>query len=422
MNYLLQKQVNINKKDILFIFTINILPILQTTGFLPSIIARLGINITCILLIFPLFISSLHLSFNKVKRNYIYYFTLFTISYIVITFLRSTSEYGFWESFTNFRYSFSNIFIFFLAIPYVFSLPREKLVRIINILVLLTVVESVLYIGHSIGVLHFYTGNKGVMENTKLIRSYMGFPPLIIPAYGVSLISFFMTRQIKHLIFSILFIMTIFLSYTRSILASVILFSLILIFFLSIKKLINIGIIIKTFITLGIFTVCIYFIFPSSMNFWIEKIDSTINNELKNEEGTYAFREKLIEEALYQNRKNTELIGLGYKRDSDKGEYSLVQGTDTYIAPVLFCEGFIGLFLRISIILSILLTNLKKGFRLKVKENICTNILIISLILIEIPNYIQTTLFSIYSQTPLFIIILTQLYQKKNENYRFNPY
>lgn len=422
MNCSEKKQVHINKRDILFIFTINILPILQTTGFLPSIIAQLGINITSILLILPIFISSLHPSFNKIKKNYIYIFTLFTITYIVITFLRSTNEYGFWESFTNFRYSFSNIFIFFLAIPYIFSLPREKLVRIINILILLTVVESILYIGHTIGILHFYTGNAGIMENTKLIRSYMGFPPLIIPAYGVSLISFFITRQKKHLIYSILFIMTIFLSYTRSVLASVILISLILIFFLSIKKLINIGSIIKSFIILSIFTVCIYFIFPSSMNFWIEKIDSTINSELKNEEGTYAVREKLIDEALYQNRNNTELIGLGYKRDSDKGEYSLVQGTDTYIAPVIFCEGFIGLFLRISIILSVLFTNLKKGFRLKTRENICINMLIISLILIEIPNYIQTTLFSIYSQIPLFIIILTQLYQKKNENYRSNPY
>lgn len=261
MNYLQKKKVNLNKKDILLIFTINILPILQTTGFLPSLIVRLGINTTSILLVFPLFLSSLHSSFNKVKRNYIYIFTLFTITYIVITFLRSTNEYGFWDSFTNFRYSFSNIFIFFLAIPYIFSLPREKLKRIINILILLTVVESILFIGHSIGILHFYSGNTGIMENTKLIRSYMGFPPLIIPAYGVSLISFFMTRQKKHLIYSILFIMTIFLSYTRSVLASVILFSLILIFFLSIKKLINIGTIIKTFITLSIFTVCIYFIF-----------------------------------------------------------------------------------------------------------------------------------------------------------------
>ena len=282
---------------------------------------------------------------------------------------------------------------------------------------LLTIIQSILYIGHAIGLFHFYTGNVTIMENTKLTRSYMGFPPLIIPFYGFSIISFFVTRKNKYLVYSILFITTIFFSYTRSTLALVAFTSFFILFLLSIKRIINLGNIIKSFIILGTFSLFTYFIFPSSMNFWIEKIDSTINSELKNDEGTYAVREKLIEEALYQNRHNTELIGLGYKRDSDKGEYSLVQGTDTYIAPVIFCEGFIGLFLRITIIVAILFTNFKIGYRLRNKENKCINILIISLILIEIPNYMQTSLFSIYSQIPLFIILLTQLYQNKNENY-----
>lgn len=79
----------LNKKDLLFIFAINILPILRTTGFLPSIIVQLGINITGILLILPLFFSTLQISYNKVKRNYVYILTSLTIIYIVITFIRS---------------------------------------------------------------------------------------------------------------------------------------------------------------------------------------------------------------------------------------------------------------------------------------------------------------------------------------------
>lgn len=88
-------------------------------------------------------------------------------------------------------------------------------------------------------------------------------------------------------------------------------------------------------------------LFPKALTFWGNLIDSTINSQLVKEEGTYAFRERLIDKAVNTLERHQCLwTGLGYIRDAPKGEYSFVLGTDTYVAPILWCEGVIGIVLR----------------------------------------------------------------------------
>lgn len=396
--------------DLYFIFIINLLPTLQTTGLLPSIAIKIGINTIGIALIFPLFLYSYHKAIRRIKRKSFYWLTTITLLYITYTFIRSMLDQGFLTTFTNFRYSFCNIFIFYFACHYVYSVSRYRLFNIIKWLFTFTIIEGVLYIGHTIGLLHIYSGLTLAIEASSFVRSYMGFPPLAISIYGVALTIYIVSKNKKYLACAAFLALTVFLSYTRSSLAIMLLLTVLIPLLLNIKRVIGFGRIFNSICIATIIIIGVSLVFPSSMQYWITKLNNTVNSELKEDQGTYAFRERLIEEALYQNRHGTELTGLGYVRDSAKGEYSLVQGTDTYVAPVLYCEGYIGLLLRISIITMILLSNIKQATSLKERMEICANILIISLILIEIPNYIQTTLFSRFSGAPLFLIILERFY------------
>lgn len=396
--------------DLYFIFIINLLPTLQTTGLLPSIAIKIGINAIGITLAFPLFLYSYNRAITRIKRKPFYWLTVITLLYIFYTFIRSMLSQGLMATFINFRYSFCNILIFYFACHYVYSISQYRVFNIIKWLFTLTIIEGFLYIGHTMGILHFYSGLTAVIEGSSFVRSYMGFPPLAIPIYGVALTIYIVSKNKKYLAYAAFLALTIFLSYTRSSLAIMLLLTILIPLLLNLKKVIGFGRIFNSICIATIIIIGVFLIFPSSMQYWITKFNNTINSELKEDQGTYAFRERLIEDALYQNRHGTELIGLGYIRDSAKGEYSLVQGGDTYVAPVLYCEGYIGLFLRISIIATILLSNIKQTPNLKERMGICANILIISLISIEIPNYIQTTLFSKFSVIPLFLIILERFY------------
>ncbi len=410
--------IHISKKelflDLYFIFIINLLPTLQTTGLLPSIAIKIGINSIGIALAFPLFLYSFNKAIRRLKKKTFYWFTVIALLYIIYTFVRSMLNQGFMATFTNFRYSFCNIFIFYFACHYVYSISRYRLFNIIKWLFVLTIIESVLYIGHTVGILHFYSGLTAAIEGSSFVRSYMGFPPLAIPIYGVALTIYIVSKNKNYLVCAVFLALTVFLSYTRSSLAIMLLLTVLIPLLLNIKRIIGFGRIFNSVCIATIIIIGVFLVFPSSMQYWMTKFNNTVNSELKEDQGTYAFRERLIEDALYQNRHGTELIGLGYVRDSAKGEYSLVQGGDTYVAPVLYCEGYIGLLLRISIIAIIFLSNIKQTPNLKGRMEICANILTVSLILIEIPNYIQTTLFSKFSGIPLFLIIVERFYSFQN--------
>lgn len=407
--------------DLYFIFIINLLPTLQTTGLLPSIVIKIGINAIGIALAFPLFLYSFNKAVRRIKREPFYWLTVITLLYIIYTFIRSMLSQGFMATFINFRYSFCNILVFYFACHYVYSISQYRVFNIIKWLFILTAIEGFLYIGHTMGILHLYSGLTAIIEGSNFVRSYMGFPPLAIPIYGVALTIYIVSKNKKYLAYTAFFALTIFLSYTRSSLAIMLLLTILIPLLLNIKRVIGFGRIFNSVCIAIIIIIGVSLIFPSSMQYWTTKFSNTVNSELKENQGTYAFRERLIEEALYQNRHGTELIGLGYVRDSAKGEYSLVQGGDTHIAPVLYCEGYIGLLLRISIIAMILLSNIKQTPNLKGRMEICANILIISLILIEIPNYIQTTLFSKFSGIPLFLIILERFYSFRYPKRQIRP-
>jgi len=96
--------------------------------------------------------------------------------------------------------------------------------------------------------------------------------------------------------------------------------------------------------------VLIVAIFPTHMKRLKEKIGGGLESGLESgrldkiDTGTFDLRVNAIKgsvDNLY--RSGDILIGSGYVRDSKKGTYSFVMGSDTLIPPILLTEGFIGL-------------------------------------------------------------------------------
>ena len=167
-------------------------------------------------------------------------------------------------------------------------------------------------------------------------------------------------------------------------------------------------------IPLGI--IIISFVMPHVIDFWIAKLYNTFSDDLKYDVGTLAFRERLIEDAIYAIRHNP-LFGLGYVRDVAKGEYSMVLGGDTYIAPILWCEGWIGLVLRIFTFIVLGMNSISNLF--KRKKEYWLDIVIVAVIVAASVNYIQTKALTNYSLI-LGIIILLKIknnYDRKTQNF-----
>ena len=101
------------------------------------------------------------------------------------------------------------------------------------------------------------------------------------------------------------------------------------------------------------------------------------------------------------------MFGNGYIRESQKGEYDFVLGGDTLIAPVLFTEGLFGILIRCLPILYFLYFGFK-NLKNKNRGIAIFSILILTLIVPEFFNAVQTTLFVNYHHV-LFIIYLLMI-------------
>jgi len=175
------------------------------------------------------------------------------------------------------------------------------------------------------------------------------------------------------------------------------------------------------FVKVGVFflfvAVISSFIFSSNVNALISKFERHKTSNYT-EVGTYALRLRLIEEAYTRTKANGNLfLGNGYIREASKGKYDFVVGGDTFIAPVLYTEGFLGLFIRLLPVLFFLWFGIKN---IK-KQNSPYQYISLIMVIIIIPAIIggvQTDIFTRYTKG-LFIFYLFMLYiynqQKANK-------
>ena len=169
----------------------------------------------------------------------------------------------------------------------------------------------------------------------------------------------------------------------------------------------------KIFLLGFIFTSMLVIVFPTHIDRVINKFGFDKKEQLKVqdyiEQGTIRARLLMIEDAYNTTKGNNNLlIGNGYTRSKDYGERDFVHGGDTFIAPVLFTEGFLGIILRVFPIAILLIYFFKLLFS-REKRYKLFGIAALALIMPEIINVIQTKYF-VYYNREVFILFVLAMY------------
>lgn len=401
-----------------FIFVMFIIPTIQVSG-LTTVVNRfipnpLGYNLLAFILSIPL-LRSFNKNYGNL-RGVVLAISSLTI-YILFTFISTINNTSLFEALTVFRYSFIQALNLFILLPFMFSLNKVEINYTLNKIFKCFIIFVFIYLSNNLGI--DWMGVKGNLVETlgeySVERSIIGLP-LFDPLWMSLLITYTMMKVPKANKYLMLILLVVIISFTRNLLFSTLIIATVVIMLTILKNPNNFGRSIKmlSIILLGIIIIGI--IIPDAMNFWIAKIAYTFNEDLKHDIGTFAFRERLIEDAIYTIR-HDPMFGLGYVRDVAKGEYSIVMGVDTYIAPILWCEGWIGLILRA---LPFILLGLNAFSNIFVrKRGYWLDIVIIASIVAISVNYVQTKALTNYPLI-LGIIILFKIkdnYDRKTQDF-----
>ena len=372
-----------------FVWVLFIIPTISVSG-LSSVIGRyfpnpLGYNLLAFLLSLPLLRG-----YNKKYDSLggVVFAIGVLVLYVVATFFRTMSETSFGAAITVFRYSFMQVLNLFVLLPFMFSLKKEEINYALHCIFQSLIVFTLLYLSNNL--LYDWMGVKGESLEShggiSIDRSIVGMP-LFDPFWSALLVVYTILNVPNAWKYLLVLLFTLIISFTRSLLFSTIIV-IVVVLLIAVCKNVNY---LKRGLKFMILVLCgmavMELIMPESIDFWLAKLTTTFGEDLKYDMGTFAFRERLIEDALFEIR-NNPLFGLGYIRDADKGEYSLVMGSDTYIAPILYCEGWIGMVLRILPFFILTLSSLK---------NICkesrvnwADWMVVACVIASSVNYVQT--------------------------------
>ena len=403
---------------IYFVFVFFIIPTIHVSG-LSSVIGKfipnpLGYNLLAFILSLPL----LRVFNNKFGclKGLVFSLKLLII-YLLYTFLHTVVETSFFDALTVFRHSYMQAVNLFILLPFIFSLRKDEVNYTLNCIFKCLIVFTVLYISNNLG--FDWMGVKGeLIENVGGVsadRSIIGMP-LFDPIWTALLFVYTMMKVPKTNKYLMLVLFAIVISFTRNLFFSTIIVAMVVMGLGMMKNPQNFKRSVKLLLIIPLGIIIISFVMPHVIDFWIAKLYNTFSDDLKYDVGTLAFRERLIEDAIYSIRHNP-LFGLGYIRDVAKGEYSMVMGGDTYIAPILWCEGWVGLVLRI--LPFIVLGMNAMGNLIKKKKGYWLDIVVIAVILAASINYIQTKALTNYPLI-LGIIILLKIkdyYDRKAQDF-----
>ena len=321
------------------------------------------------------------------------------------------------EVLTIFRTNFFFPIVSLGFLCYAAKMDNNRLYRFFYWLLLVTFFQGILYIIANLSGFNFYANTSKEFQEfqgTTIIQNLQSLPDYNIILFSFSLLTVFIVSQFKkHWLWLTPLIVTI-LSIVRN---QMIVYVLILLtlytfgMFSSLK--IGASKIVKAFFILALCSLVALFIFPAHIGRVINKFgfdkEKQISASSYTEEGTYKFRLNLIEEAYDRTERNNNLLlGNGYMREGTKGEYDFVGGGDTLIAPVIFTEGLLGVFIRCLPVIYFLLFGFK-NLRNKNKRITLFALLIIALIIPEILNAVQTKIFVYYHHVLLIIYLLTMI-------------
>ena len=393
-----------------FIFVFYIIPTIQVSG-LTMVVGRfipnpLGYNLLAFVLSLPL-LRSFNKNYGNLK-GVVFAITLLII-YLIITFIGTIGQTSFYLTLQVFRYSFMQAVNLFILLPFMFSLRKDEVNYVFNGVFRCLIVFTIIYLSNNLG--YDWMGVKGNLLESQggvsVDRSIIGMP-LFDPLWTSLLYVYTMMKVPNANKYLMLILLALLISFTRNIFFSTLIVATVVIILSVLKNHNQFGRSVKMLAATLLGIVVLSVIMPSAVDFWIAKLSSTFNEDLKHDMGTFAFREQLIADARYAIRHNP-LFGLGYIRDVAKGEYSMVMGADTYIAPILWCEGWMGIILRTLPFVVLGSESLLNLF--KKKSNYWLDIIVIASIVASSVNYVQTKALTNY---PLILGIIILLKIKDN--------
>jgi len=322
------------------------------------------------------------------------------------------------ETVKIFRKRFISPITLFPILLYFQSLNSERLLKFFNLLFFIFVINCFLYLFNNTIVEMMIENNYEleVIEGFSYRRNLVGFPLFILFFNMIILIKYLEKHNFIFICLLVVIFLSVIIVATRGLLITY-LFSIV--FFVSFyyfyantkhnNKVLE-------FLFYGFF----FFIILSQINFaplqfMLKKMDVTTNYELRNNVGTFAFRESLILKAYSRvEQENKILFGKGYMRESSPGSYDFVLGGDTYIPPVLYTEGVFGLIVRILPIIYFLFIGFNVILRRYSNKSQSKEIymVIIVLIITSIIAYMQTEIFMNYTSTILIFFYLQILEEK----------
>lgn len=389
------------------------------TSFIPSL-ATLGSS-------FLVFVLSLYLFQYAFRSHYtpcsktLCWLMLLATAWSAYKFLETVNASGISETITIYRKNYILLPSFLLCMSYISSMSTTRLELFAKLILKWTLILAVLYFIQCAGINIFNTNIRiETVGDVSVLRNIIGIPPIAPVIVAFCYVSYLYHETRKSSTYLVTCLIVQFISYTRSLIATtgiiIILSTILYIWKWGVRDKYKL----LFYIILGIVLIAI--LFPNGLEFWINLIDSTINSQLVKEEGTYAFRESLIEKAIYTIQHHQSLwTGIGYIRDVPKGEYSLVLGVDTYVAPILWCEGIIGMILRCLPCLYLLIKSWEyfRRYPHDIKGQLA--LVIFTSIISQIPNYVQTSIFIKYNHT-IALLYMMYIYIYKIESQQMNSH
>lgn len=398
-----------------FVFVAFFLPAVDfsaySTVFNSFISNPLGYKMTAVILSFPL-IRRLDLSNTQIRS--IYWAIIIACAYQLSIFLSTGFTMGMYEALTIYRHSYIQCLHLCILIPFILQMDSTDLDYVLKLMIRYIIIFSCIYIidclfFHVLSVMALGRLSVETQGGVSIERSIIGFPPIIGGwTYYFFVQSLNGNRKARHFLMLCLF--SIFISFTRNTMLETVAGCLIASVLLFFKNMVYINRITRFICIILLSSSCLVLLYPQSLSFWEGKLSNTFNSELKKNQGTYAFREHLIEKSQ-DAIKNHPVTGKGYVRDVKKGQYSMVLGGDTYIAPVLWCEGYCGLILRVAPYILLLLVSIRSYLSSDNPDEI--DVTIITFVLASMIAYVQTKAITVY---PLTLMILLLLKQKQYYN------
>lgn len=386
----------------------------KLTSFIPPLSA-LGSSILAFVLSLYLFQYAYRHHYTVKARN-IYVIIWIAVIWTLFKFVTTVFIIGLSEAITIYRRNYILLPTFLLCMRYISGMSIVKMEIFAKLILKWLVILAVIYFIQCAGINIFSIDVR--METAggvSVMRNIIGLPPIIPVIFAFCFITYLYNENKQNAAYVIICFAVLFLSFTRNLIASAGIIVILAIILYIWKWGIRDKYKLFFYVFVGIVFLSIFL--PKALMFWENLIDSTINSQLVKEEGTYAFRERLIDKAVNTLERHQCLwTGLGYIRDAPKGEYSFVLGTDTYVAPILWCEGVIGIVLR-SFPCFFLLVKAWNYFR-KYSQDIkgLLALVVITSIVSQIPNYVQTSIFIKFNDTfALLYMIFVYILKSEEE-------